>query len=266
MESVMVAYSGGVDSSFLLAAAVETLGKNAVAVTAKSQVSPERESIEAVELARNLGAEHLIVNSDEMKDENFVSNPPDRCYHCKKECFSKILQIAGERGFKYVAEGSVKDDKKDYRPGMRAVAELGIRSPLLEADLTKDEVRVLSREMGLPTWNKAANPCLASRVPYGTRIVPASLRIIDDAEEIIREMGALNVRVRIHDKTAKIEVDPGFFPELIKESNLNSIVNYLKKAGFIYVTLDLSGYRTGSLNALIGKDAPVEQGIYTQNS
>ncbi|MCE1245432.1 MAG: ATP-dependent sacrificial sulfur transferase LarE [Firmicutes bacterium] len=266
MESVAVAYSGGVDSSFLLAAAKVALGGKAVAVTAKSQVSPEREGKEAAELAAKLGAEHIILMSDEMQDENFVTNPPDRCYHCKKECFTKILNLAAEKGLRYVAEGSVNDDKNDYRPGMRAVAELGIRSPLLEADLTKDEVRILSREMELPTWNKAANPCLASRLPYGTRITPHSLKIIDEAEEIIRGMGALNVRVRIHDKTARIEVDRSFFPEIIKENNLTPIINYLKKAGFIYVTLDLSGYKTGSLNAMIGKEPVGEQRSHTKDS
>jgi uncharacterized protein len=186
-----------------------------------------------------------------MTDETFLANPPDRCYHCKKKLFSKMADLAGENGAAFVVDGSNKDDLKDVRPGVRALRELGVRSPLEEADMTKDDIRALSKEAGLSTWDRPAMACLASRIPYGTRITPEGLKKIDEAEAFLRQLGFLQVRVRDHGDTARIEVLPDDRKVLIEDSLVAEIVQKLKSLGYRYVTLDLEGYRTGSLNEVL---------------
>jgi len=246
---VVVAYSGGVDSTLLLKAAVEALGERALAVTASSETYPPQEVEEAVRLAKELRARHRLIHTAELEREEFASNPPDRCFHCKRELFGRLLEIAAAERLPVVADGSNVDDAADYRPGRRAAAELGVRSPLREAGLTKAEIRELSRELGLPTWDKPAFACLASRVPYGDRITPEKLRRVAAAEQVLRGLGLGQVRVRDHGQTARIEVDIGDLEVVIRPENRTRIVSELHKLGYLYVAADLEGYRAGSMNA-----------------
>jgi pyridinium-3,5-biscarboxylic acid mononucleotide sulfurtransferase len=248
MGNVLVAFSGGVDSTFLLKTAHDLLGEKALAATAASDIHASHELEEAKSLAASFGARHLIVQSDEMTDETFLANPPDRCYQCKKRVFSKLLGLAKENNVPFVIDGSNKDDQKDYRPGVKALRELGIRSPLEEAGLTKADIRALSKEAELPTWDRPALACLASRIPYGTRITPELLKKVDEAEAFLRHLGFMQVRVRDHGAIARIEVLPDDRKVLIEDSLVAEIVQKLKSLGYLYVTLDLEGYRTGSLN------------------
>ena len=242
MGSVAVAFSSGVDSTFLLKAALEALGgENVIAVTASSCSFPERELKEAKEFCEKNGVRHIVCKSEELDIDGFRQNPKNRCYLCKHELFEKIWEIARENGMNAVAEGSNMDDNGDYRPGLIAVKELGVSSPLRQAELYKEEIRELSKEMGLPTWDKQSFACLSSRFVYGETISEKKLGMVDKAEQ-------LQVRVRIHGNIARIEVLPDEITKIVEEGNRTKIANQLKEYGFDYVTLDLLGYRTGSMN------------------
>lgn len=247
LGSVLVAFSGGVDSSFLLKMALETLGKERVlAVTAASETYFPEEVEAARHLAQTLGAQHLVITTAELQNEEFASNPPDRCYFCKKHLMTGLTDLARERGLAVVVDGANRDDLADYRPGSRASRELGVRSPLQEAGLTKAEIRAFSRDRGLPTWDKPSLACLASRFPYWNRITPGELLRVGQAERFLRDLGFRQVRVRHHGQLARIEVLPEDFPALLRVAP--DIHQRLKELGYIFVTMDLAGYRTGSLN------------------
>ena len=253
MKSVAVAFSSGVDSTFLLAAAVDTLGKDHVmAVTASSCSFPERERKEAQEFCEQRGIRQVIVVSEELDIEGFRHNPKNRCYLCKHELFEKILAIAEENHLAAVVEGSNMDDNGDYRPGLRAVEELGIKSPLRAAKLTKQEIRELSKRLNLPTWDKQSFACLASRFVYGETISEERLGMVDQAEQLLLDMGFHQVRVRIHGEgeatMARIEVLPQEIAILVEDAKREKIYSYFKEIGFAYVTLDLGGYQMGSMN------------------
>lgn len=248
LESVAVAYSGGVDSTFLLSVAHDVLGERVMAVTARSASFPQREYREAQAFAAQNGIWHVSVESEELEVEGFAANPVNRCYLCKKELFIKIKQLAAAHQIKYVAEGSNLDDDGDYRPGLQAVAELGVVSPLREAGLTKQEIRELSRQLGLPTWNKQSFACLASRFPYGETITREKLAMVDQAEQFLLDQGFTQVRVRHHDTIARIEVLPEELPKLLEPGLRQELYQTLQKIGFQYAALDLQGYRTGSMN------------------
>jgi uncharacterized protein len=252
MGTAVVAFSAGLDSTFLLKVAVDVLGDNVVAVTARSAVRAHQELDDARALATSLGVEHIIVESHELETDAFTSNPRDRCYICKKGLFAEFVRIATERGMSCVIDGSIHDDEDDYRPGMRALAELGIRSPLREVRLTKPEIRAISKEMGLPTWDKPSSPCLVTRIPYGVEITPERLVRIERAEAIVAGLGIRELRVRDHGTVARIEVGVGDMKLLFDPANRKTVVAGLKELGFTFVTLDLRGYRQGSMNVGLG--------------
>jgi len=251
MQSVAVAFSGGVDSTFLLKTAHDVLGDRAIAVTARSLSFPQRELEEAIAFTQTHGIEHVLVDSEELDIEGFSNNPANRCYLCKTELFTKIREIAANRNFRYVLEGSNLDDNGDYRPGLTAVSEQGIRSPLRDAGLTKTDIRQLSKVMQLPTWNKQSFACLSSRFPYGERITPERLRMIDLSEQYLMDEGFHQVRVRFHDKLARIETDEAGFLLMTDPRLRERVTARLKEIGFTFVSLDLRGYRTGSMNATL---------------
>ena len=251
--SLAVAFSGGVDSSLLLKLAAQELGERAVGITARAEIYPERELNAAAELARGLGVRHVFVEPAPLTLPEFVANPPDRCYHCKLAVFRLILQKAHELGIAAVADGANADDASDWRPGTRATAELGIRSPLKEAGLTKAEIRELSRRLGLPTAEQPSRACLASRIPYGTQIDLATLRRIDQAEAALEALGFAGLRVRHHGPVARVELLPGDIARASEPTLRARIVAALKSLGYRYVTLDLEGYRAGSLNEVLAK-------------
>ena len=253
LGSVAVAFSGGVDSTFLLRAAHDVLGDGVIAVTASSCSFPERELREAAAYCAQNGVEHVITKSEELDIEGFRQNPRNRCYLCKRELFGKIWQIARERGLNAVAEGSNMDDNGDYRPGLIAVKELGVSSPLRAAGLNKEEIRALSKELGLPTWNKQSFACLSSRFVYGETISEEKLGMVDRAEQKLLDLGFHQVRVRIHGTIARIELAPQEFDRLMAADVRADVYDYLKSLGFTYVTLDLGGYRTGSMNETLDK-------------
>lgn len=248
MEKVVIAFSGGVDSSFLLKVAHEVLGENVLAVTAKSSTYPEREFNEAVEFVTDYGIPHRIIVSEELEVEGFSDNPLNRCYLCKHEMFNKIRQIAKDEGYKSIAEGSNKDDLGDYRPGMQAISELGIASPLKDAGLSKNDIRLLSKELGLKTWDKPSFACLSSRFPYGEKITAQKLHMVDKAEQFLIDLGFRQIRVRHHGSVARIEVEEIDFDRFLDKQMRNDVYTKLKELGFVHVTLDLKGYRTGSMN------------------
>ena len=248
LQSVAVAFSGGVDSTFLLKVAADVLGTNVVAITAQSSTYPERELNEAIEFSKSQAIKHRIIVSEELEVEGFSDNPTNRCYLCKNELYEKIKTIADEEGMKYILEGSNYDDLGDYRPGLKAVTEHGVLSPLKEALLTKDEIRLLSKEMGLKTWNKQAFACLSSRFPYGEKITNERLRMIDKAEQLLLDLGFTQVRVRFHKDIARIEISKDQFAKIMEDEIRENIYSEFKKIGFMYTALDLKGYRTGSLN------------------
>ena len=248
LGSVLIAYSGGVDSSLLLAVAVETLGAQAVAATARSEVYPEPEFRQAQEMAARLDAKHLIFETSELALPHFLENPPDRCYYCKQDLFQKLQELAAAEGIAYVADGAQADDRHDHRPGARAAQELGVRAPLQEAELTKADIRELSRQRGLPTADQPSRACLASRFPYGDRISPEKLRQVAAAEALLAEAGFVQYRVRHHGTVARIEVPLAELPRLLGEPQRREIVEALQQLGFTYVTVDLQGFRSGSMN------------------
>lgn len=252
--AVLVAFSGGVDSTFLLKVAVDTLGaENVLAVTARSSTYPASELKEARRTAKAFGVLHKEVDSEELDIEEFAENPPDRCYHCKKELFGKLVEIAQREGYSAVVDGTNADDAFDHRPGRKAARELQVRSPLLESGLTKDDIRSLSKEMGLNTWDKGSFACLASRFPYGDRITEKKLEQVGLAEDVLREAGFRQFRVRHHGAVARIEVAPDEISRLHDARFAGQIVSALKELGYKYVTLDLEGYRTGSMNEMLDR-------------
>jgi uncharacterized protein len=248
MLSALVAYSGGADSTFLLKVASDVLGNRVVAVTARSETYPIRELEEAKRIAGKLRVKHVIIKTQELHNGKFTSNPPDRCYYCKKELFSKLWKIAKKFELNYILDGSNYDDINDFRPGSRAGEELGVRSPLKEAGFTKDDIRILSRKMKLSTWDKPSAACLASRFPYGDRITPTGLLRLEKAEESLRRLGVRQVRVRHHGNIARIEISPADFQKLLSDRVSARVVKEIKRLGYDYVTLDIQGYRTGSMN------------------
>lgn len=250
-ESAVIAYSGGVDSTFLLKVAHDVLEDNVIAVTAKSSTYPEREFNEAKKLAEKIGAKHIVIVSEELDIEGFSKNPTNRCYYCKKELFTKINEIAKENNINYVLDGSNLDDVGDYRPGMIAAKELGVLSPLKLAELTKNDIRQLSKTLGLPTWDKPSFACLSSRVPYGSEITIPKLNMIERAEQFLLDIGFRQVRVRHHGDIARIEVAAEEREKIFSIELMDKISEKLKSIGFKYVTFDLAGYRTGSMNEVI---------------
>lgn len=248
LGSVAIAFSAGVDSTFLLKTAHDLLGDQVIAVTARSCSFPVRELNEAIAFCRKEGICHIICDSEELSIEGFRQNPRNRCYLCKKELFTKIREIARERNILYVAEGSNIDDNGDYRPGLQAVAELQIKSPLRAANLSKEEIRMLSKELGLSTWEKQSFACLASRFVYGETITEEKLSMVDRAEQLLLDLGFHQIRVRIHGSIARIELLPVEFSKILENGIAGQIHDHLRQMGFTYVTLDLGGYQMGSMN------------------
>ena len=253
---VIIAYSGGVDSAFLLRASLEAVGpENVLAVIGVSPSYPSREYTEAISLAETLGAQYRVIHTEEIQDARYAANPNNRCYYCKHDLFTRIIQLAEEEGYTAVLDGNNADDIGDWRPGQQAARELGVRSPLIEVGMTKADIRELSRVYGLPTWNKPASACLASRIPYGTRITPETLQTVEQAENALRDLGFAQVRVRHHDTVARIEVAPDEIARLIDPQLRETVVQQLRALGYQFITLDLQGYRMGSFNeALSSKE------------
>lgn len=262
LESVAVAFSGGTDSTLLLAYSLRVLGPERVlAVTADSPTLPRTELEEGRVLAASLGARHIVIDTRELEEPGFAENPPDRCYYCKRELFARMRSVADREGFRHLIYGATSDDLGDYRPGMRAADEAGAVAPLLEAGLGKEEVRALSRELGLPTWDKPAMACLSSRFPYGSRITPEGLTRVERAEDYLRRtLGLRQVRVRDEERTARIEVELPDLARLIDEPTRRELVARFKALGYTYVTLNLEGFRSGSLNDALAQPAAREQG------
>ena len=254
LGSVVIGYSGGVDSTLLLKVAVNVLGHRALAVIGKSATYPSREYEEAVRNALDMGARFEEVTTEETDNLKFLENPPDRCYFCKTELFTKLNNIAEERGFAWIADGTITDDLGDFRPGMQAKKEQNVRSPLLEADMSKADVRLISKHLNLPTWEKGSFACLSSRFPYGFSITKEALAKVDAAESFFRDLGFKYFRVRHHDeRTARIEIGQGEFQRMLEESFRTSVIAHMKNLGFTYITLDLQGYRTGSMNEVLSE-------------
>jgi uncharacterized protein len=243
---VLVAFSGGVDSTLLLKVAHDTLGDRAIAATADSETYPREELAQARELAAWIGCQHIVVRTDELRDQAYAANSPDRCYHCKKTLFTELDPLAREYGLRAIVYGAMADDLGVHRPGHRAAAEFQVRSPLIETGLGKAEIRALAQRLNLPNWNKPSFACLSSRIAYGEQVTAAKLRVLDEAERFIRELGLVQFRVRHHDTIARLEVLPEDLPIVVEQRE--RIVTRLKELGYVYVTLDLQGFRSGSMN------------------
>lgn len=253
MDSIVIAYSGGVDSTFLLKVANEVLGDKAIAITSTSETLSKRELAAAKSYAQTFGVKLKMIYTNELADENFCSNPENRCYYCKKELFSQLIAYAKENGYSAVADGANYDDLQDHRPGMLAGKELGVRSPLQEAQLTKDEIRQLSYQLDLPTWNKPAKACLSSRFPYGDPITLEKIKQVEQGEDFLEDLGFHQYRLRHHHKLARIEVPADQFSLILDDNIRHSIIEKFTSLGFTYVTLDIKGFRSGSMNESLNK-------------
>ena len=251
MDRVLIAYSGGVDSTFLLKAASMSDLTAILAVTSSSESVPRKELQFAKEFTLSLNISHRIIETHELMDSNYANNPPERCYYCKKELFGRLWDIAKEEDYPFIIDGTNTDDIIDWRPGRKAAKEMNVRSPLFEADLSKEEIRIISRQLGLPTWNRPAAPCLSSRFPYGQKITAGALRRVDLAEDFIRKLGITELRVRDHSELARIEVACNDFPRLLKEGIREQLVTYLRSLGYLHITLDMCGFRSGSANEFL---------------
>ncbi|HVB65574.1 MAG TPA: ATP-dependent sacrificial sulfur transferase LarE [Nitrolancea sp.] len=246
LGSVVVAYSAGVDSTLVLRIARDALGERVVAATGLSDTYPDEEMAEARTLAAEMGVEHVMVRTEELTDPRYAMNSHQRCFFCKNELYGKLRELADQRGIPHIVDGTNADDLGDHRPGLRAARQIGVRSPLQEVGMTKAEIREISNELGLRTWDKPAFACLSSRFPFGTPITLEKLKQVADAERGIRQLGFRGFRVRHHDKLARLEVDPADFPRVLERHD--EVVACIRAAGYRFVTLDLQGYRSGSLN------------------
>jgi pyridinium-3,5-biscarboxylic acid mononucleotide sulfurtransferase len=254
MEQALIAYSGGVDSTLVAKIAFDVLGKSALAVTAVSPSLLPEELEDAKIQAATIGIRHKVVQTNEMDNPNYTSNPVNRCYFCKSELHDTLKPLARELGYPYVVDGVNADDLHDYRPGIQAAKERGARSPLAEVGVTKMEVRQLSQQLSLPWWDKPAQPCLSSRFPYGEEITVAKLQRVGRAEIYLRSLGWQNLRVRSQEDTARIELPEAQIKDFVLKTDLNSVISTFKKLGFVYVTLDLEGYRSGKLNQVLNRE------------
>ena len=252
-ESAVLAFSGGVDSSFLLRA-MKMAGIRFLAVTGSSETVPENERIRAVSFAEQEGAEHRVITTGEMQNELFVANPPDRCFYCKQDLFLRIREIAATENYRVICDGSNADDLNDYRPGRKAADLYRVRSPLAECGLSKQDIRQLSKDLGLDTWNKTASPCLSSRFPYGQRITPYLLKRVDKAEEFLKTLGMSTVRVRVHGDIARIEVPEQDMPAILEQHIRGRITEAFRSLGFTFISLDLEGFRSGNMNRSLSQD------------
>jgi uncharacterized protein len=248
LPSLVVAYSGGVDSSYLAWAATQAIGDRVLSVTADSASYPERHRAMALAIARDFHLKHEVIRTGELERPEYRANQPDRCYHCKNELYTQLAELASARGFAAVADGSNADDRGDYRPGRRAAREFGVISPLDEAGLTKEDVRALSKEAGLPTWDEPASACLSSRIPYFSEVTEAKLRVVEQAEDVVRALGFRVVRVRHHGDVARLEIGRDEIPRLLDPQVSRAVDDAVRTLGFRYVAVDLAGYRLGSLN------------------
>ena len=251
MGSVLVAFSAGVDSTFLAKVAHEVLGAGALAVTGRSVTLASSELKESGILAEQIGIRHIIVDTDEIADESFGNNPPNRCYFCKNELYTVLSRVAAQEEMAHIVDGSNADDVGDHRPGMQAARELSVRSPLMEVGMTKEDIRTLSQSFDLPTWDKPAQACLSSRFPYGDRITPEKIAQVEKAESGLRELGFRQLRVRHHGDVARIEVPKADIARLVDEETSRQVIARMKEAGFNYVTIDLEGFRSGSMNEVL---------------
>jgi pyridinium-3,5-biscarboxylic acid mononucleotide sulfurtransferase len=250
MQSAVLAFSGGVDSSFLLKV-MQLAGMRVIAVTAVSEIMPRQEALSAIKIAEEIGIEHRVIRTDELRNENFIGNTPERCFFCKDDRFRQISDLASKEGFRFIIDGSNSDDLDDYRPGTKAAARYGVRSPLIEAGFSKKDIRAYAKKLGLTVWNKPSSPCLATRIPYGWRITIEALKRIEKSEEFLASLGFINVRVRDHYPLARIEAEKKEIYMLLDPKKRKTINGKLKSFGYASVSLDLEGFKSGSMNSLL---------------